>query len=175
MIRVFVERLDRWATYLSITATAMLMVLTSADALGRYLFNQPIEGAFQISEDYLLVLGVFLALGYSYREGSHVQVTLLVDKITGPSKRSAAYIAQTYSILCAVVLAFATGMHSLDLFRTGARTSGLISYPLWPANFCVFLGCLMLALLTILDFSRVSAGRSALQSSPVESGDSKIV
>ena len=80
MIRTIVERLDRWITYASLLTTAVLMLLTSADALGRYFFDQPIEGAFQISEDYLLVLGVFLAinlvassLGQSLQAGAGIK------------------------------------------------------------------------------------------------------
>ena len=175
MIRNAVERLDRWITYASLLTTAVLMLLTSADALGRYFFDKPIEGAFQISEDYLLVLGVFLALGYSYREGSHVRVTFLVDKLNAPAKLVAAYIVQVFSMLCAAALALATGMQTADLLRTGARANGLVSYPLWPANFCVFLGCLMLTLLIVLDFARVGKGTSALQSNPTESVETEVV
>ena len=175
MIRNTVERLDRWITWGSLITTTMLMLLTSIDALGRYLFDHPIEGAFQISEDYLLVLGVFLALGYSYREGSHVRVTFLVDKLKGEAKLACAYAVQVFSLLCAAALAFATGSQAVDLLRTGARANGLISYALWPAHFCVFLGCLMLTLLIFLDFPRVKTGESALQSSPVESGETEVV
>ncbi len=175
MIRKTVERLDRWVTYMSLVATTALMFLTSADALGRYFLNQPIEGAFQVSEDYLLVLGVFLALGYSYREGSHVRVTFFVDKLGDKTKLASAYVVQSFSLLCAAALAFATGMQAFDLLRTGARTNGLLSYPLWPAHFCVFLGCLMLTLLIVLDFARIKMGTSALQSGYGESGETEIV
>lgn len=175
MIRRATHRLDQWITYVGIACTVVLMVLSSADALGRYLFNHPIEGAFQFSEDYLLVLGVFLALGYSYRQGSHVRVTFAVDKFGPTGKLVAAYIVQVFSLVCAAGLATATGLQALDLLRTGARTNGLISYPLWPANFCVFLGCLMLTLLILLDLPRVRAGQSALQSDPTSSDETEIV
>lgn len=162
-MRALVEHLNRLGTWAALLCTAVLMVLSSADALGRYLFDLPIEGAFQISEDYLLVLAVFLGLGYSYQTGSHVRVTFVVDKLAAGARRVAEHAVQWFSLACALVLAAATGGQAFDLMKNGARSNGLVSYPLWPAHFCVFFGCLMLALLIALDVARVRHGTSALQ------------
>lgn len=169
MIRKIVERVDRLVTYVGLGATAVLMFLTSADALGRYLLNQPIEGAYQVTEDYLLIMCVFLTLGYSYREGAHVRVTFLVDRVKGPAKLVIGYFAQIFSVLCGLALTIATCLQAADNLRTGARASGLLNYPLWPAYFAVFVGCLMITLLMIIDLARVKDGTSALLSGGGES------
>ena len=58
-----------------------MMLLTSADALCRYLLNSPILGAYEITEKYLIVAMIFLGLSYAYRGGVFIRVTFLVDRM----------------------------------------------------------------------------------------------
>jgi len=60
---------------------AIIAGITTLDGLGRYLFNRPIAPAYEITEQYLIVAVVFLAMGFVYKEGGHVDVTLLYDKL----------------------------------------------------------------------------------------------
>ena len=53
-------RCDLALVYTSVVATIVIMGLTSADALSRYLFNRPITGAYEITEKYLMVAAIFL-------------------------------------------------------------------------------------------------------------------
>ncbi len=62
-------RCDLALVYTSVVATIVIMGLTSADALSRYLFNRPITGAYEITEKYLMVAAIFLGLSYAYRGG----------------------------------------------------------------------------------------------------------
>jgi TRAP-type C4-dicarboxylate transport system permease small subunit len=162
MIRQIVERADRIITYCGLFVILLTMLLTSADALARYLFNSPIEGTLQITEDYLLVLLVFLVLGYSYRTGSHIRVTLLLEHVGGSARIYLGYFAQAFSILCGAALTIATFTQAVNMFRRGSLASGSFNYPLWPAYAAVFLGCLLMTLLMILDLGRIKDGKSGL-------------
>lgn len=175
MIRRAVEGLDRWITYCGLFAIFITMLLTSADATSRYLLNSPIEGAYQITEDYLLVLLVFLVLGYSYRDGAHIRVTLLVSHVKGMPRVLLGYFAQLFSVLCGVALCVATFLQTLDMYERGSRASGLIDYLLWPAYAAVFLGCLMMTLLMTLDLARVRDGTSSLLVGDEEQDKAEII
>ena len=62
-------------------ATVCMMLLTTADASGRYLFNRPILAAYELTTNYLMIVGVFLALPYAYRQGANIRVTFLVERL----------------------------------------------------------------------------------------------
>lgn len=47
----------------------MIGGLTTADVFGRYFFNRPITGTYEITESYLMVSLVFFGLCTAYREG----------------------------------------------------------------------------------------------------------
>jgi TRAP-type C4-dicarboxylate transport system permease small subunit len=174
-MRTALERLDRWITWCGLTALVTTVLLTSADALGRYLFNYSLEGAYQITEDYLLALLVFLVLGYSYRSGAHIRVTLLTDRLGERTRLVLAYVAQVVSAACGAVLSYATFMQTVDMFHRGSRASGLLDYPLWPAYAAVFIGCLMMTLLMIADIARVKDGTSGLFGGNADPDDNGIV
>ena len=73
---------------LGIAASAILMgmmLLTFADVVGRYLFNRPVRGGFEVTELGLLVL-IFAGLPLVSRREEHVTVDL-VDHLLGARGR----------------------------------------------------------------------------------------
>ena len=61
---------ERVLTLVAVVATFCVMLLTTADASGRYLFNRPILAAYELATNYLMIAGVFLAMPYAYRRGA---------------------------------------------------------------------------------------------------------
>ena len=72
---------ERVLTLVAALATFSMMLLTTADAAGRYLFNRPILAAYELTTNYLMVAVIFLALPYAYRQGANIRVTFLVDRL----------------------------------------------------------------------------------------------
>ena len=72
---------ERVLTVVAVAATFGMMLLTTVDAGGRYLFNRPILLAFELTTNYLMVAAVFLALPHAYRQGANIRVTFLVDRL----------------------------------------------------------------------------------------------
>jgi TRAP-type C4-dicarboxylate transport system permease small subunit len=62
-----------------------LMLLTAADVVGRYIFNWPIRGAFEITELLLLAL-IFAGLPLASRADEHVTLDF-IDMVLGPRGR----------------------------------------------------------------------------------------
>ena len=83
--------------YAAVAAAFAMMLLTSADALSRYLLNSPILGAYEITEKYLIVAMVFLGLSYAYRGGVFIRVTFLVDRLPRFARGSRPTISPTRS------------------------------------------------------------------------------
>src|SRR5215510_7528740 len=62
-----------------------LMALTAADVVGRYIFNWPIRGAFEITELLLLAL-IFAGLPLASRADEHVTLDF-IDMVLSPGGR----------------------------------------------------------------------------------------
>src|SRR3989304_4624748 len=95
-------------TYAAVFATFIMMLLTTADAAGRYLLNRPITGAYEITTNYLMVSAIFLAMTFAYRGGAHIRVTFLVGRLPRVVKLMVNHLGQIVSMLYCAALVYAT-------------------------------------------------------------------
>jgi len=139
------------------------MCLTSADALSRYLFNSPILGALEITEKYLMVASIFLALSYAYRGGLFIRVTFLVDRLSGNARLAADYFAHLITLAFCLVMVLATGQQALRGLSDDTELSTL-PIRVGPAYSFVLIGFLSLTVILLIDLARVRSGQSMLLS-----------
>ena len=79
----------------------MMMLLTFADVVARYLINHPIRGAFEITELTLLVL-IFAGLPLVSHADEHVTMDF-IDRLLG--RRRGAWIRAMHAV-CAAIMFF---------------------------------------------------------------------
>jgi TRAP-type C4-dicarboxylate transport system permease small subunit len=77
-----------------------LMALTTADVIGRYFFNWPLRGAFEITELLLLTL-IFAGLPLASRAGEHVTLDF-VDVLLGPKGRLS--LRRAVDVVCGLII-----------------------------------------------------------------------
>jgi TRAP-type C4-dicarboxylate transport system permease small subunit len=148
--------------YVSTMSTFVLMLLTTADAGGRYLFNRPITGAYEITTNYLMIAAIFMALSFGYREGAYIRVTFLADRLPGKVKLAVNYLVQTVSMLYGVLLIIATYQQALRVISDHTTLSSLDFIPLGPAYVIVPVGLFFMSLAMLLDIGKVREGKSPL-------------
>jgi TRAP-type C4-dicarboxylate transport system permease small subunit len=78
----------------------VLMVVTTLDIAGRYIFNWPLRGAFEITELLLLTL-IFAGLPLASRADEHVTLDF-VDMLLGPKGRS--HLRRVVDLVCGIIL-----------------------------------------------------------------------
>jgi TRAP-type C4-dicarboxylate transport system permease small subunit len=160
-MRRWLDGCERILTLVAAAATLGMMLLTTADAGGRYLFNRPILAAFELTSSYLMIAAVFLALPHAYREGANIRVTFLVDRLGGAPRLIVSSLVQLLSIVYGAVLVFATFQQLRNMFTTGTLFT-TVELPIWPGHALVVLGLLMVTLMMLVDLRHVRTGRSGL-------------
>jgi TRAP-type C4-dicarboxylate transport system permease small subunit len=148
--------------YVSTMSTFILMLLTTADAGGRYLFNRPITGAFEITSNYLEIAAVFMAVSYGYREGAYIRVTFMVDRLPDKVKLVVNYFVQVVSMLYGVLLVIATFQQALRVISDHTTLSSLEMIPMGPAYVIVPIGLFFMSLAMLIDIRKVGKGQSYL-------------
>lgn len=157
----WLDRCEWVLTLVAAAATSGMMLLTTADAGGRYLLNRPILAAYELTTTYLMIAAVFLAMPYAYRQGANIRVTFLVARL-GPRARGLVdHLVQVIAILYGAALVFATFQQTRHVKSTGT-TFVTLDLPLWPAHLIVCVGLLVTTLMLVLDLLEVRKGRSSL-------------
>lgn len=139
----YVEKVCLAGSFLS---TLAMMVLNSVDALTRYFFNSPIGGVYEITEDYLVVALVFLALSYTYKKGRHVRVEAVIQFIPHKIMRPIDAVFKMASFGFFLLLTIAGWQVFAHAVKINEFSNNILRYPLAPAYFLVVLGCALLCL-----------------------------
>jgi TRAP-type C4-dicarboxylate transport system permease small subunit len=137
------------------------MGLTTADAGGRYIFNRPIVGAYEITERYLMVAAVFLGICTAYRGGAFIRVTFFVDRLPRKVEAVLNHFVQVFAILLSLFFLLTTIEQTRRKIGSGITLS-ILSIPIWPAYLIVSIGFFFVTLLLVLDLRRVKTGKSSL-------------
>jgi len=160
-VKTALDACERTLTLVASVATFGMMLLTTADAAGRYLLNRPILMAYEVTTSYLMVAAVFLAMPYAYREGANIRVTFLVERLGRRARLVVDHLVQLISMLYCGALVVATFLQAQNIFATNTRFT-TVDLPLWPGHAAVCLGLLVTAVLLLVDLGQVRKGRSPL-------------
>jgi TRAP-type C4-dicarboxylate transport system permease small subunit len=161
MIDKWLARCELVLVGLAVLSAVAMMLLTTADAMGRYLFNAPIVGAYELTEKYLMVAMIFLGLSDAFRGGVFIRVTFLVDRLPHHLKLATDYFAHLVSLAFCLITLYATSWAALRALSDDT-TLATVPIPLGPAYCIVPVGFLALTVALVIDLPRVKAGASLL-------------
>ena len=134
---------------------AILMLLGTADVIGRYFFNSPIIGTREIGE---LILGSMTMLGWAGTQlvKGHIKVDLFLVHF---SRRAQAITRFTTTSVALVLFGLISWQAVLTarLYHEGGRLIYTINWPLAPFQILVSLGAVVLCLVFILDLIHYAA------------------
>lgn len=110
-----------------------MMLLTAVDVAGRYLFDAPVRGGYEITTILLAVL-IFLALPLVCGRDEHIVVDVLDHAIPEPARLWQTRLVGLLSALVLIALAWQLYDRGLTLWRDGGMTNTL-RLPLAPVAF----------------------------------------
>ena len=158
----FLNHIEKIFTFLSIPSLFIMICLTIVDIGGRFLFNSPIPGSYEIIERYLMVFFIFFALCFAYRDGAHVRLTFLTDRLRpGKLKLAFNYIAQIVSVFFNIFLFLASTKTCIDNINEIWDVTKF-KLPMWPAYVGTVLGIFFSCLMMFIDLWQVKKGESCL-------------
>jgi TRAP-type C4-dicarboxylate transport system permease small subunit len=123
-----------------------LMLITSADVLGRDVFNHPIPGTIELS-GYMLAVFILLGLAYAQQVKAHVGVSLIVSRLSPRVRIIINMITLLISFLIFSILVW-QGL----VVGIGERTvSDLLRIPQYPFRLLVAVAAFFVCLEFLMD------------------------
>jgi TRAP-type C4-dicarboxylate transport system permease small subunit len=123
------DRLQRAQLVLAASALVLLMLVTVGDVALRYLFKQPIRGAYEFVEA-MLLLFVFHGMAAAFFGRRNIVIDL-IDPFVGRRATAALIrIADALSVLCLALLFWAMLGPAMQIYDYGDRKMEL-SLPIW--------------------------------------------
>jgi TRAP-type transport system small permease protein len=122
--------INRFLTDVGSIALAVLMFLTVADVFGRYLFNQPVPGTFELTE-MLMVLIVFMALGLAQHHNEHISLDLAYNYFPGRLKTVTDIFVVAVNLVIVVGITWQLYEYTVRMSE-GNYTTAVLELPIYP-------------------------------------------
>jgi TRAP-type C4-dicarboxylate transport system permease small subunit len=135
--------------YVSTGLLFVMLLVSTADVLGRYFFNRPLSGSQEVSE--ILLPGVVL-LGWAYaqRFKVHVSIDILFNRFPPRSRAIVALLTTCLALAISILIIWQGMLLSISYLKMG-RLIRNINVPIFIPRLLVPLGGLSLFLVLIVD------------------------
>ncbi|MFH1489134.1 MAG: TRAP transporter small permease, partial [Pseudomonadota bacterium] len=130
---------------------AMMMVLTAADVLLRYIFNRPISGAVELNENMLVML-VFFSIAHTGIQKGHVRVELLVARLPPKAQSAIDAISGLVVLALSLMITWQSTVLALEKMKQG-MTTAVLFLPVFPFIFMVAFGSGLFSMVLLVDLS----------------------
>jgi len=138
-----------------------MMVLTSADVIGRYVLNAPISGAFEIVQ-YLMAIAVFAALPVTTANDSHLSVSLIPPTMRDPIGRMHKVFIRLFSAIALLIIAWRMASQA-QILANSQQVSGYLQLPLAPIAAVMAIFAAIAFLIIVTKLIAAVCGRDAVQ------------
>ena len=144
---VYIERgvsvIETALNYIGVSLIMFLMLFATGGVLGRYFFNRPFTGYWDMAEMMLAAL-VFFGIAYTQRMGGHIRVEMFLTRaIRGRSYHIAEFLTLVLSLGVFAFIAFYGLRRALYAWASGDVTPSML-WPAWPPMMCVAIGSFLL-------------------------------
>ena len=127
----------------------LLMIAGSADVLGRYLFNAPINGTMERGQ-LLLALIVFLSWGYTQVKKGHVSVELFISHFPPRLRLITNLFTTLVTLVLFVIIVWQSTIMAFETHKSG-EVVFVIHWPLAPFQLFVPLGGIVFSLVLVME------------------------
>mgnify|MGYP001432825972 CR=1 FL=1 len=137
-------------TYLSAVTLIILLTVTFASVIMRYVFNAPILGSNEIIQLASVVL-VMLAMPGAAQADMHIRVDVFDEHIGALGRLAGDMLTRVLSVYLLGILAWRAWGKLMDAAEFGDATN-MLGIPLWPFYGLLILGSILYALVLAIQF-----------------------
>ena len=146
-------RISAILAYVGAFSLFVIMCLTTADVAGRYLFNSPITGVFELTEFLVLIL-IFSFLAYTQSGKGHVAVSLLVAHFPKKTQKAVALFNHSLCLIIMILITYMGFERALEMLEFQEASPNL-GVPIYPFVFYLVVGCLVMCIEYVRDLLRI--------------------
>ena len=160
-----------WLAHVGIALAAIALLASMAmivySVVMRYLLNQPIPWVDEMV-GYLLVACVMLAAADALRQGEHIAVDIVTERLSARGKRWTAVLGLLAVALSALLLLVEGWDMVAFSWMVGLLSNGYLAVPMWIPQALVPVGALLLLLAAIAALGAAWRGEAVAHHDPMQ-------
>ena len=132
---------------------SVMMFLTMADVVLRYVFGSPVSGAYEMTQ-YMMAIVIPFGIVYCAHEKGHVSVDVLFDLLPKRIQGVFSCITSLIVIVLFILIAWQNVLFVHETYESGL-TSAVLYIPSYPFVGTIALGFVALCLVLLADFFNI--------------------
>ncbi len=148
-----IEKISYLGGYFSGWLVPLMMVLVVVEVFWRYVLRQPLMVADEFSA-YMLVAVSYLGMAYTWRQGGHVRVTVLVSRLPPRAAGWLRFIGLILVFIFMIELDRVSYKMIAYALQINLRSSTWLMFPLFWPQLAVFIGFVLLTFLVVIDIAK---------------------
>ncbi len=122
-------------------ALAFMAAAGAVDVVGTAMFDKPLQGTFEMSEQALAAV-IFLGLLHTQINQTHIVVDLFTERLRGRAAQLSKAFALSATALALGLIAVQTWPQFTASLAINEQAPGALSFPIWPVKGLVSIGAL---------------------------------
>ena len=122
------------------------MLITAADVALRYIFNEPLDFAYYLTENYLMVGMMTLPMAWGFRAGGYIRVVGLARTLPAFLRDALLRVGLLGGAVYIAILGWMAWQKFFEAYTDGSVEMGLIDWPVSWSWVWIPIGCLLLML-----------------------------
>ena len=153
-VSTIIEKIANFFGHLSGWLVPLMMTLVAVEVFMRYVLHDPAMVADEFSA-YMLVALSYLGLAYTWRQGGHVRITLLVSRL--PPKVASWIRLMVLIMIFIFMVGITLAGYEMIIYalQIDLRSDTWLTFPLFWPQLTVFIGFLLLTLTLPIEIARV--------------------
>jgi len=148
-----IEKIAYLGGYYSGWLVPLMMILVVVEVFWRYVLHQPLMLADEFSA-YMLVALSYLGTAYTWRQGGHVRVTVLVSRLPPRASSWIRVIALILIFIFMIELDRVSYKMIVYALQINLRSTTWLMVPLFWPQLTVFIGFILLTLILVIEIAR---------------------
>ncbi|MGB9699033.1 MAG: TRAP transporter small permease subunit [Thermodesulfobacteriota bacterium] len=150
---IIIEKLASGSGFISGLFVPVMMILIVVEVFMRYVLHSPPMIADEFSA-YMLVALSYLGFAYTWRQGGHVRIEILVNRLAPRTSQKIRLLGLILVLIFMVEMDRVAYKMVVYALKMNLRSSTWLMFPLFWPQLTVFLGFVFLTLLIAVDLAK---------------------
>jgi TRAP-type C4-dicarboxylate transport system permease small subunit len=155
-LRTVLDAVYLAAAVLGAICVALIVILMVFQSLGREFGLN--TGATNDIVSWLCAAAAFLTMAHAFKHGDFVRVTLVLEKVSGKTRRVMEMVSLAIALVAVAYLAWWACRFTLQSFEFNELAQGLLPLPIWIPQVSFAFGSVLLLVAVVDEFVIVARG-----------------
>lgn len=135
-------------SYIGQAVLMVMVLLVVVDIILRRFFNSPLPWSLEVIQ-VMLVVVVFFSVAYCGTQKAHVSIDVVTSRLPSKARTAIDILTHILGIVILVYMAWGGIVSAIGKFNDH-RVTGILPIPIYPFVFVVAFGCILLALVILV-------------------------